>query len=159
MKFNNTEEAKKWLRDILYTRKQLRLKIQFYQSLIEDIRASGYPTQPEDTKSANALNKIINANVYQEKIIQLQTELLRRTELFDKMLDSLSGEERCIMTAKYLNGIAWEHIEAHIPYCRRQAIRIHNKALNKLTDIDWEVKGNEQNSHEQAKACLAGARL
>ncbi len=162
MTFYNAEEVKQWLKDILYTRRQLRLKIRFYQDLIEDTQSGGgfrfSDESIEKTSVSPAMKKIINPEVYRTKITQLQTELLRRTELFDKMMNSLRGEERCIMTAKYLNGISWEHMEAHIPYCRRQAIRIHNKALEKLVDIDWEVERNEENAHRQAKTCLAGAR-
>lgn len=162
MIFYNTEEVKQWMRDILYVRQQLRLKIQFYQNLIEDTVAGGYyfsGDEAEERKNFPAMKKIINADVYRDKIAQLQKELLYRTELFDKMLGALNGEERCIITAKYLNGISWERIEVHIPYCRRQAIRIHNKALGKLTGINWEVESNGKSIDSQAKACLAGANL
>lgn len=162
MTFYNTEEVKQWMRDILYTRQHLRLKIQFYQNLIEDTQQGGFcfendPIQKQIVSSA--MEKIINTEIYRDKIAQLQKCLLYETELFDKMLDRMNGEERCIMTAKYLNGISWEHIEAYVPYCRRQAIRIHNKALKKLTGIDWEVNCDGKKSDRQAKSCFAGSRL
>lgn len=162
MIFNNAEEVKQWLRSILYIKCQLRLKIKFYQSLIEDIHTDccRFLDKPFNHKEISpTLKKIINEDIYRLKIVQLQNDIVHITDIFDAMMDTLSCEERCIMTAKYLNGITWDHIEAHIPYSRRQAIRIHNKSIKNLTCIDWEVRANEQSAHDQAKGRLASVGI
>lgn len=150
MKFQSAEEARQWLASLRCIQQQLRLKIRFFQQLIEDTAISRRNTHP-------VLQKIIDADRYRAEITALQNQLLYNTELFDQMMSRLSGKERCIMTAKYLNGVTWDRIEMHTYYSKRQALRIHKKALEQLTDIDWEVTEDEQTIDSTAAVRPAGS--
>ena len=118
MKFNNTNEVRKWLRNIPFLKREIELKIKFYKELQNDF----------DTSSSFSET----SEYYKSQIEELQNKMKRLMEDVDKLFSILDDNERTVMTARYINLIRWDYIEFQVFYSRRQAIRVHNKALLKL---------------------------
>lgn len=119
MQFKTTDEARKWLRGIGSTKRDLKLKIQFYEELITDSRKMG-----DKGKSY--------IDYYLKQIDELQKQLQDVVPTVEKLFEGLSPDEKMILTAKYLMNITWDAIEVYVYYSRRQAIRIHERAIKKL---------------------------
>ena len=132
MKFKTADDAKKWLRGLPLLKKELELKTRFYKDLMQNNRKLGAIG-----------NKY--TEYYGGQILRLQGELKQLTIQMDRLLHMLEPEERMIFTARYLRGISWELMEYHANYSRRQAIRIHNQALERLVGVelggDFIVRG------------------
>ena len=125
MRLNNAEEVKKWLRGIVHTKKELKLKIEFYKELCDDFdKAPGFE------------KRILR---YREEIGRLSAQLEHFIEETDRIFGLLDDTERMILTARYINTIGWDFIEGKVYFSRRQAIRIHNAAVNRL--VGQEVDG------------------
>lgn len=143
MKFKTSDEAKKWMRGLPLLKKELELKMAFYKELLVDNRKLG------------AVGEKYVA-YYGGEIIRLQGQLKQLTIQVDRMLDRLDPEERMIITARYLRGISWDAMEFHVHYSRRQSIRIHNQAIERLVGVelggDWNVRGElrEESGAERA---------
>ncbi len=125
MKFETAEEAKKWLRGLPLLKKELQMKTTFYQELIKDSKRSGIPSEK-------------HIDYYQERIDHMQKEMRAMTEKMEAVLSVLDPDERMVLTARYMKGILWDAIEFHVHYSRRQAIRIHNQAIERL--VGQEIK-------------------
>ncbi len=119
MKFTTAEEAKKWLRGLPLLKKELQMKTAFYQDLIGDSKRMGKAGEKH----------II---YYERQIEKIQREMKEVTEKLDQLLSLLDPEERMILTARYVKGLLWDAMEFHVHYSRRQAIRIHNQAVERL---------------------------
>ncbi len=132
MKFKTAENAKKWLRGLPLLKKELELKTMFYKELLLNNRQLG--TLGEKY-----------AAYYGGQVLRLQGELKQLTLQMDRLLDLLNPDERMIFTARYLRGISWDAMEFYVHYSRRQAIRIHNQALERLVGVelggDFVVRG------------------
>lgn len=123
MKFNTANEVKKWLRGLPLLKKELELKMTFYRELIQNNRKLGEVGEK-------------HIAYYGGEILRLQAELKKLTIQMDRILDCLDPEERVILTARYLRGILWDAMEFHVHYSRRQAIRIHNQAIERLVGTE-----------------------
>ena len=119
MHFKTTDEARKWLRGITSTKQDLKLKIQFYEELINDSRKMG-----DNGKSY--------INYYLEQIDKLQKQLQNVVPTVEKLFEGLTPDEKMVLTAKYLLNISWNAVELYVYFSRRQAIRIHDRAIKKL---------------------------
>lgn len=118
MILSNVSEVKKWLRSIQSLRAELSLKIKFYRELGEEF------------ETVSGFEKSIA--YYRDQIESLQLKLNKLLEDVEKLFNTLDENERLIMEARYINMIRWDFIELHVFYSRRQAIRVHNNALEKL---------------------------
>ncbi len=143
MKFKTADEAKKWLRGLPLLKKELELKTVFYKELISSNRKLGVVGE-----------KYIE--YYGGQILCLQAELKKLTIQMDRILDCLDPEERLILTARYLKGILWDAMEFHVHYSRRQAIRIHNQAIERLVGVelggDCVVRGEKRRKERVSEA-------
>lgn len=119
MKLTNAQEVKKWLRTLPLVKKELELKIQFYKELADDF---GKLPGGSDERAGLYLNKI-------DELKKRIDTIVSDTERLFKLLDE---DERLIMTARYIKLIRWDYIGFHVFYSRRQAIRIHDRAILKL---------------------------
>lgn len=131
MKFATEEEAKRWLRGFPCLKKELSLKADFYQDLIRDNRKMG-----------NLGEKYIL--FYATQVTKLQNQIVKMDSQFNCILNFLEPDERLIFTARYIKNVIWDVIEFHTQYSRRQAIRLHNKAIEKLIGV--EIGGSEDES-------------
>lgn len=125
MIFANEKEVKSLLRKVALVKKEIKLKIDFYNELISDFSTLG----------------VEKTNRYKNEIDTLEHKLNTLTSDIDELFSYLDEPERLILTAKYLNSVRWDFIEYHVFYSRRHAIRIHNEAIKKLVgheihDID-----------------------
>ena len=59
----------------------------------------------------------------------------------DGTLEQVDPDERMILTARYVRRLLWYAMEFHVYFSRRQAIRIHNRAVKKL--VGAQVGGGE----------------
>ncbi len=118
MKFKSTNDVKKWLRNLPVVKNELLLKIKFYREISEELlRTDNFEEMLER---------------YRKEIEALSDKLERLTKDTDELFSYLEEHERLIMTARYINVIRWDFIEFKVFYSRRQAIRIHDKAIEKL---------------------------
>lgn len=125
MKLNTAEEVKKWLRNIVCVKRELKLKIEFYKELCGDFeKASGFE------------KRVLR---YREEIGKLSAKLERFVEETDRIFGLLEENERMVLTARYINSTGWDYIEGKVYFSRRQAIRIHNGALKKLVGQEVEI--------------------
>ncbi|MBQ4145194.1 MAG: hypothetical protein IJD36_01080 [Clostridia bacterium] len=127
MKFATENEAKRWLRGFPYLKKELSMKADFYQDLIRD-----------NKKMGNLGEKYIL--YYAAQIVKLQNQMVRMDRQMDNIMEILEPDERMIFTARYMQNIIWDVIGLHIPFSRRQAIRLHNNAIEKL--VGFEIGGD-----------------
>lgn len=123
--FKNENEVKKWLRSFPIIKKELNLRISFY----EDLAA-------EFSKSAEWEKEAL---YYKDQIAEIKRAADLCLSEYERLLDILEENEKLILTVKYLKAIAWDYIELHIYFSRRQAIRIHNNAIRKLVGQTVEV--------------------
>lgn len=121
MQFKTTQEAKKWLREISSVKKDLKLKIQFYEELVNDSRKMG-------DKGSKYIKH------YLEQIDRLQKKLQNVVPTVEKLFEVLEPDEKMVLTAKYLMNISWNAMELYVYYSRRHAIRIHDRAIKKLVE-------------------------
>ena len=131
MKFATENEAKKWLRGFPYLKKELSMKADFYQDLIKD-----------NKKMGNLGDKYIL--YYAAQIVKLQNQIIKMEKQMENIMEFLEPDERMIFTARYMQNIVWDFIGLHIPFSRRQAIRLHNKAIEKMVGleiggVDYEI--------------------
>lgn len=123
MRFTTVEDVKKWLRGLPLRKKELEMKSEFYRDLIHD-----------SEKMGTVGEKYIA--YYEEQTEKIHQEIQNLARHFDAMLELLDPEERMILTARYVKQLLWDTMEFHVHYSRRQAIRIHNQAVAKLTGIE-----------------------
>lgn len=127
MILNTTDEIKKWFRSIPLAKKEMELRIKFYEDLISDYAR---PQQRAGTEGRGT--DYMDPGFYQSQIETAQNRYDSILKDVDRLFELLDGDERAILTAKYLNRISWDAMEFHIFYSRRQAYRIHNRAIEKL---------------------------
>ncbi len=118
MKFKSTNDVRKWFRNLPVVKNELMLKIKFYREISEELQKT------------QDFEKMLER--YKKGVVKLSEKLERLTKDADELLSYLEEHERLIMTARYINVIRWDFIEFKVFYSRRQAIRIHDKALEKL---------------------------
>ena len=118
MKFKSTKDVKKWLRNLPVVKNDLMLKIKFYREISDELEKT-----PEFESTLER---------YKKEVENLSAKLEGLIKQTDKLFSYLEEHERLIMTARYINVIRWDFIEFKVFYSRRQAIRIHDKALEKL---------------------------
>ncbi len=124
MKFTTANEAKKWLRGLPLLKKELEMKMAFYEDLITD-----------NQKLGEVGEKYIS--YYREQVVLLQEKMKGLVKQMDVVLEKLNPEERMILVARYVQGVLWDAIEFHVHYSRRQAIRIHNQAIEHLVGLEF----------------------
>lgn len=118
LRFENVTDVKKWFRGIIFCKKELELKMEFYRDLLEDFEKT--PGFDETVK------------YYKKQIEEIKNKLEKLIQDKERLMNLLDEDERMIMTARYINLIKWDYIEFQVYYSRRQAIRIHDKAVMKL---------------------------
>lgn len=128
MKFKNTEEVKTWLRGIRLTKKELEMKTAFFTDLEYSSRRMGK-------------NGCKHEAYYRRRIEELHRHLQTLTADTERLLATLTPDERMILTARYIKGVMWDAMEFYVYYSRRQAIRIHDRAVKKLVGQEVACHG------------------
>lgn len=132
MIFKTENEVKKWLRGLPLLRKELSMRSEFFSDLVRESRKCGVGIKHEDyyIKQIDSLHE-------QLKILEKNIELA---------LDLLDPDERAIISARYIKHTMWDAMEFHVHYSRRQAIRIHDRAVKRL--VGAELKGGVDNEKD-----------
>lgn len=117
-KLENVQDVKRWLRNIPYVKKEIELKIKFYKELSCD-----FENLPKWEKYCE---------YYCLEIERLQKKMKTLLSDMERLFNLLDDNERLVMTARYINLIRWDYIEFQVYYSRRQAIRVHDIAIEKL---------------------------
>lgn len=128
MRFMTEESVKKWMRGLPLLKKELEMKIVFYTELIRDMKKLGEVGEK-------------HCRGYLDQIERLQEEIQRLAKDMDRLLDKLDPDEKAVLTARYVRRLLWDAMEFHVYFSRRQAIRIHNRAVKKL--VGESVGGEE----------------
>lgn len=118
MILSNVCEVKKWLRGVLCKKKELGLKMDFYKDLCGEFR------------DAKGFEKSIA--YYKSEIKKCDDDIKIFLEDIKRLFNILDEDERMVLTARYISNIKWDYIELKVYYSRRQAIRIHERAVEKL---------------------------
>ena len=118
MRFENVKDVKKWFRGIVPCKRDIELKLEFYRDLLKSFE-----------KSEGFDNAV---KYYKEQIEKLQNKMTTILEETERTMNLLDEDEKMIMTARYIKMIKWDYIEHQIYYSRRQAVRIHDRAVEKL---------------------------
>ena len=118
MRFENVNDVKKWFRGIVPCKREIELKLEFYRDLLNSFEKS-----KEFEKSVK---------YYKEQIEGLQKKMETIIEETERIMSLLDEGEKLVMTARYINMVKWDFIELQVYYSRRQAIRVHDGAVEKL---------------------------
>ena len=130
--------TKEELTEIIIADKKIRAKKETAAALYE--LATSVPgidtTTLKVQTSSRSENEIIT------KYLDLERELkkdiaavLEKKKKIYKDLQILCGLEKEIMQLRYIGGLGWEDISEQVNLSVRQAMRIHDKALDKLKDV------------------------
>lgn len=127
MKFSTEKEVKAWFRGLTLLKRDLEMKSDFYVELLRECRRVGRSLSRHEA-------------YYLAQIERLHEEMQEVMVDTERIMDTLTPEERLVITARYMKHLSWDGVELMAHYSRRQAFRIHNEAIQKL--IGQEVGGN-----------------
>ena len=115
-------------------------EIEDYKKDIEDMRqltAVRYDGMPHGSgtsdPTAKAAAEIVD--LYDKRISQLRERIgviLDNNRRVEEMLDTLSRDERRVITARYIEGIRWDYIPGRIHISRRNCFRLKASAFKKI---------------------------
>lgn len=127
MRFETEKEVKAWLRGLSLLHRDLSMKSEFYSDLLRQSKKIGG-------------RGLKHAEYYLRQIERLHDRIKVLAEDVETALDTLDPEEKLVLTARYIKRIMWDAMEFHVHYSRRQAVRIHNRAIKNL--VGCELKGD-----------------
>lgn len=121
-------------------------RIQYIKELCEETRtvsAINYERQigggSKNTPISTVEKSVIKTiDVYQKSINEIEEEienLMRFKTFVDKAITILESDERKIIYLRYDKGLSWDSIPRVIHKSRMQCFRIHNKVLDKLSEV------------------------
>ena len=128
MKFSTNEEVKTWLRGLALLKKDLEMKSAFYTDLMRISRQMGDAGKKHE-------------GYYQAQTERLHHKMQLLTADIERVLDTLDPDEKAVLTARYIRRLMWDAMEFHVYYSRRQAIRIHDRAIKKLVGQEVDMSG------------------
>jgi hypothetical protein len=132
MTLTTTTEVKKWLRGLALLKRDVEMRSAFYIDLIRD---------SQKMKDAGKRHE----KYYLARAERLHQKMQQATADTDRLMELLEPEERVILHARYIKGVLWDGIEFYVHYSRRNAVRIHNRALKKLVgqEVETDVYAGE----------------
>ncbi len=94
-----------------------------------------YSDMPKGTGENNKIQSTIEKLEEQEEKINKKIDLLYEVkEDIEKTLHTVEDDTlRVLLRYRYINGLTWEEIAVTMNYDYRWILRLHGKALNKLT--------------------------
>ena len=133
MTLTTSTEVKKWLRGLALLKRDVEMRSAFYIDLIRDSQK-----MKENGKRHEAYY-LARAERLHQKMRQVMADT-------DRLMELLEPEERVILHARYIKGVLWDGIEFYAHYSRRNAVRIHNRALKKLVgqEVETDVYAGEE---------------
>ncbi len=141
MTFENTDQVKKWLRQLPLAKKEMTAKIELYNDIIADFsRFDISDREMEKILGHTPGEKISTVERYRQSIKESKDKFDDLTEDWEQLSKRLDSEELTVLTERYLKGKRWTAIEFVTDYSRRQCFRIMERALKKL--VGQRVRGD-----------------
>ncbi|MCI5892894.1 MAG: hypothetical protein MRZ66_05780 [Clostridiales bacterium] len=135
MKLKDKDQVKKWLRNLTLIKREMRLKIDFYNTLIDDFtRLSVSDERLRELKPEfnTYLTAASNIEFYRSEIDKCRNKYNNILNDWNRLSELLDSDEVMVVTAKYLKGITWDAMEFSVFFSRRQCFRIMDRAVEKL---------------------------
>ena len=135
MKLKDKDQVKKWLRNLTLIKREMRLKIDFYNTLIDDFtRLSVSDERLRELKPEfnTYLTAASNIEFYRSEIDKCRAKYNNILNDWNRLSELLDSDEVMVVTAKYLKGITWDAMEFSVFFSRRQCFRIMDRAVEKL---------------------------
>lgn len=129
MKFTTSKEVKIWLRGLALLKKDLEMKAAFYTDLMRISNQMGNAGKKHEV-------------YYQAQTERLQEKMKQLASDIERVLETLDPDEKAVLTARYIRRLMWDAMEFHVFYSRRQAIRIHDRAIEKLVGQEVALDGS-----------------
>lgn len=135
MKLKDKDQVKKWLRNLTLIKREMRLKIDFYNTLIDDFtRLSVSDERLRELKPEfnTYLTAASNIEFYRSEIDKCRNKYNNILNDWNRLSELLDSDEVMVVTTKYLKGITWDAMEFSVFFSRRQCFRIMDRAVEKL---------------------------
>lgn len=135
MILKDKDTVKKWLRNLPLARKEMDLKIDFYNTLINDLSRIGIADKRLTKLKPEAdtyLTDISNIEFYRNQIEECRKKYDAIINDWNRLSKLLSSDEISVITAKYLKGVTWDAMQFTLFFSRRQCFRILDSAIQKL---------------------------
>lgn len=110
-------------------------RIATLRSQIYNVKATDYSSERvSGTRESTYLESILDRIELLEKRADNLMQMLFETEdLIADNMDNLSAIEQAMVIDRYMNGWSWKKICKKYNYCERQAIRIINESMKKMS--------------------------
>ena len=110
-------------------------RIATLRSQIYNVKATDYSSERvSGTRESTYLESILDRIELLEKRADNLMQMLFETEdLIADNMDNLSAVEQAMVIDRYMNGWSWKTICKKYNYCERQAIRIINESMKKMS--------------------------
>ena len=121
------------LRDINNEIQALKRDIEYMRQLTA-VQCDGMP-HGTGTSDPTARQAIEIADIYDRRIAELNGRvrmIMDNRRLVDQMLDTLSRDERRVITARYIDNIRWDYIPGRINISRTWCFKLEKRALKKI---------------------------
>ena len=143
MKFENTDQIRKWFRQFPLLKKELNAKIELYNGLISDMTRI-IPVDKAAEWLDDSANKAVldNINHYRAEIEVARKKLDNIMRDWERLQQLLNSTEILVITERYIKSKRWTALEFSTNYSRRQCFRIFNNALEKLVGQTVSDNGN-----------------
>lgn len=135
MIFKDADHVKKWFRNLPLIKKELDMKINFYNSLINDysrVERSDNEAAAMRPELGTYFSGLSNVEFYRSQIESAKKRYDRLLGDWERLSELLDSDEKRIITTKYLKGTSWDAMEFLVFFSRRQCFRIVDRAAQKL---------------------------
>lgn len=135
MKLNDKAQVKRWLRNLMLVKKEMRLRIEFYNSLIDDfirLNVSDEKLETIDPEIVTYTTAASNIEFYRKEIENCKNKYNNILNDWNRLSELLDSDEIMVVTEKYLKGVTWDAMEFKVFFSRRQCFRILDRAVDKL---------------------------
>lgn len=151
MRFENTDEAKKYLRDLIFRDRRIQSKVDYVSRLREMATRSTSRTDAERFGGTNRRSKVEDAVC---KLIDAEREiddavdrLVDSKREVQRIIDRMADErEKLVLEMRYFNLASWEEIQDCLHCERTWAYRIHGDALINFVYISQRVDESGRSS-------------
>lgn len=134
MRFENTAEAKKYLRDMVFRDRRIQSKVDYVSRLRDMAMRSTSRTDAERFGGTDRHSKIEDAVC---KLIDTEREIDREIDrLVDskrevqRIIDRMTDErEKLVLEMRYFNLATWDEIQKVLCYERTRTFELHGDAL------------------------------
>ncbi len=135
MKLNDKAQVKKWLRNLTLIKREMKLKIDFYNTLIDDfarLNVSDKRLKKLKPESDTYTTAASNINFYRAEIDKCREKYNNTLNDWNRLSELLDSDEVMVITEKYLKGTVWDAMEFKVFFSRRQCFRIIDRSVEKL---------------------------